>query len=109
MGDYLTSASTMMCPHGGTVTPIPANTSVSLGGDPIVLATDTFPIGGCAFTPVVVPHPCVQVQWIVTAQHATADGAAPLTTDSVGLCVAADGAVQGTVIIQATQPSVGGL
>jgi hypothetical protein len=49
------------------------------------------------------------VQWIVTAQHATADGAAPLTTDSVGLCVAADGAVQGTVIIQATQPSVGGL
>jgi hypothetical protein len=108
VGDSLTSASTMMCPHGGTVTPIPANTSVSLGGDPIVLATDTFPIGGCAFAPVV-PHPCVQVQWIVTAQHATADGAAPLTTDSVGLCVAADGAVQGPVIIQTTQPSVGGL
>jgi len=108
MGDYLTAASAMLCPHGGTVMPVPANASVSLGGDPIVLATDTFPIGGCAFAPVV-PHPCVQVQWIVTAQHATADGAAPLTTDSVGLCVAADGAVQGNVIIQATQPKVSGL
>ena len=108
MGDYLTSASTMMCPHGGTVMPVPAYASVSVSGDPIVLATDTFPIGGCAFAPVV-PHPCVQVQWIVTAQQATADGAAPLTSDSVGLCVAADGAVQGNVIIQATQPKVSGL
>jgi hypothetical protein len=108
MGAYLTASSTLMCPHGGTVTPIPANVSVALGGDQIVLATDTFPIGGCAFTPVVL-HPCVQVQWIVTALQATADGAAPLTTDSVGLCVAADGAVQGPVIIQATQPSVSGL
>jgi len=108
MGDYLTAGSTMMCPHGGIVSPIPANSSVSLGGDAIVLATDTFPIGGCAFTPVI-PHPCVQVKWIVSALRATADGAPPLTTDSVGLCLAADGAVQGPVSIVATQPSVSGL
>jgi len=107
MGQYLTLSSTLMCPHGGTVSPIPANSKVSLG-DAIVLATDTFPIGGCAFAPGA-PHPCVQVQWIVTALRATADGAAPLTTDSVGLCVAADSAVQGPVIIQATQAEVTGL
>lgn len=108
MGDYLTAASTMMCPHGGIVSPVPANAAVSLGGDPIVLDTDTFPIGGCAFSPGA-PHPCVQVKWIVTALRATADGSAPLTTDSVGMCLAADGAVQGPVIIQATQASVSGL
>ena len=107
MGQYLTKSSTLMCPHGGTVMPIPANAKVSLG-DPIVLATDSFPIGGCAFTPVAL-HPCVQVQWILTALRATADGAAPLSTDSIGMCVAADGAIQGPVIIQSTQAQVSGL
>jgi len=108
MGDYLPAQSTLMCPHGGTVSPIPADPSISLGGSAIVLSTDTFPIAGCTFN-VVVPHPCVLVQWIVTAEHGAANGAQCLTTDSVGLCVAADGAVQGIVIIQATQTQVSGL
>jgi hypothetical protein len=110
MGDYLTASSTLMCPHGGMVSPIPANSTITLGGAPIVLASDTFPIAACTFTtPATGPHPCVQVQWVVTALRAAADGAQPLTTDSVGLCVAADGAPQGPVIIQATQPKVSGL
>jgi hypothetical protein len=109
MGAYLTAASTLMCPHGGAVSPVPANTKVTLGGSPIVLASDTFPIGGCAFALPNGPHPCVQVQWIVTALRGTADGAQALTADSVGLCVAADGAVQGPVMIQATQSEVSGL
>jgi hypothetical protein len=109
MGQYLDASSTLMCPHGGMVSAIPANAKVSLGGAPIVLASDTFPIGGCVFNVAGAPHPCIQVNWIVTALRATADGAQPLTTDSVGLCAAADGAVQGPVIIQATQPKVAGL
>lgn len=109
MGDYLTASSTLMCPHGGMVSPIPANSTISLGGEPIVLASDTFPIAACAFTIPAGPHPCVQVQWVVTALRGAVDSAAPLTTDSVGLCVAADGAVQGPVMIQATQPKVSGL
>jgi hypothetical protein len=108
MGDYLTATSTLMCPHGGTVSPIPANSTIILGGQPIVLASDTFPVAGCTFSPGA-PHPCVQVRWILTAQRGTADGMQPLTTDSVGLCLAADGAVQGPVIIQATQTEVSGL
>ena len=52
------------------------------------------------------PHPCVQVQWIDSALRA-ARGAQPLTTDSVGLCHAADRAVQGPVMIQATQAQGG--
>lgn len=109
MGDYLTASSTLMCPHGGTVSPVPANSRVTLGGAQIVLATDTFPIGGCAFNVAGGPHPCVQVQWIVTALRTTADGGAPLTTESVGLCLAADSAPQGPVMIQTTQAQVSGL
>ena len=109
MGQYLTSSATLMCPHGGTVSAVPANTKVTLGGASIVLDSDTFTVGGCAFAIGPTPHPCMQVQWILTAQKASAGGSSPLTTDSVGLCKAADGAVQGPVSIVATQASVSGL
>lgn len=109
MGDYLTASSTLMCPHGGMVSPIPANVHVTADGSPLVLDGDSFPIGGCAFNVAGAPHPCVQVKWVVSAARATADGSRLLTSDSVGLCQAADGAVQGPVAIQATQPKAGGL
>ena len=109
MGSYLTTSSTLQCPHGGMVSAVAASAKISLGGSPIVLATDTFTVGGCAFNVAGAPHPCLQVQWIVTALSALGDGSQPLTTDSVGLCKAADGAVQGPVMIASTQPKVGGL
>jgi hypothetical protein len=109
MGDYLTASSVLMCPHGGTVSPAASNAKVTLGGAQIVLATDTFSIGGCAFNVSGSPHPCMQVQWIVTALRTTVDGEQPLTTDSVGLCLAADSAPQGSVLIQTTQAQVSGL
>jgi hypothetical protein len=109
MGDYLTASSTLMCPHGGTVSPVAANSQVTLGAAAIVLSTDTFPIGGCAFNVAGAPHPCIQVQWIVTAVRTTAGGAQPLTMESVGLCLAADSAPQGPVLIQSTQAQVSGL
>lgn len=108
MGELLTSASTLMCPHGGMVTAVPASANTTLGGDPIVLATDTFTIAGCPFSPGS-PHPCVLVQWQLSALRSTSGRHATLTTESVGMCLAADGAVQGTVVIQATQNPVAGL
>lgn len=108
MGDYLTSASTLMCPHGGPVSPVPGGGIVTLAGNPVLTSADSFPIAGCPFPPGGPPHPCIQVQWVVDALRGAAS-AATLTTDSVGLCAAADGAVQGQVLIQATQSSVGGL
>jgi hypothetical protein len=107
MAAYLTASATMMCPHGGTVVAIPANPSVTLGGSPILQATDTFLVAGCPFN-LVAPHPCVRVQWIVTARKATMKRLAPLTLDSVGLCIAPDGAPQGPVMIMSTQPKAGG-
>lgn len=107
MGDLLTANATMMCPHGGQVTPVPS-LSVTHGGEPILVNTDSFPIAGCLFNPVV-PRPCIQVNWVTTALRSTAGGSAPLTTDSVGLCVAADQSVQGPVLIVATQIRAQGL
>jgi hypothetical protein len=109
MGDFLTSSATLMCPHGGTVTGVASDTHITFGGDPVVLASDTFTIAGCAFAPGGAPHPCVTLEWQVTAAKSTATGNAKLTTDSVGMCKAADGAVQGAVTIQATQTKAGGL
>lgn len=108
MGDYLTAASTLTCPHGGTVSPVPGTTAVRVAGSAILTSADSFPIAGCPFPPSGTPHPCIQVQWAVTAMRG-ASGAPALTTDSVGLCTAADGAVQGQVLIQSTQSSGSGL
>ena len=38
MGALLTTASMMMCPHGGTVTAISSNTQATAGGSPLVRA-----------------------------------------------------------------------
>ncbi len=109
MGDYLTSSSSLACPHSGTVIAIVAsNSKVTLGGDQIVLSTDTFTIAGCSFVVGVSPSPCMQVQWITTALEATADGNSPLTTDSVGLCIGGIG-IQGPVQIKSTQSKASGL
>ena len=109
MGTFLTASASLLCPHGGKVMPVPGTTNVRIGGEPVVLAGDTFPIGGCAFNVAGAPHPCLTVQWIVTAQRSKMVQDQPLTTDSVGLCQAGDKAVQGPVQIVSTQTGVSGL
>ncbi len=109
MGELLSASAVLTCPHGGTVSAVPSSSKVTLGGDPIVLATDTFTIAGCAFTlPPAVPSPCVLVQWQSPAVKCASDGTPLLTTDSVGMCMAATGAVQGTALIQSTQTKASG-
>jgi len=109
MGAFLTASAMLMCPHGGTVKPVPGTTQVRMGGDPAVLAGDTFPIGGCPFMIGPTPSPCLTVKWVVTAQKSTMVQDQPLTTDSVGLCKAGSGAVQGPVSIVSTQTKASGL
>ncbi|MCW3097925.1 MAG: hypothetical protein JWL77_3543 [Chthonomonadaceae bacterium] len=109
MGHFLTTASVMMCPHGGTVTPICANTRVQSTGGFVLRQMDTFLIVGCAFNILGVPHPCIQVQWIVSCLRNQAMQGQVLSDISVGLCVAPDGIPQGPVIITAPSPRVQGL
>lgn len=109
MPSLLTTASVMMCPHGGTVSATSSNTHAK-AGDFLVRPSDTFTIAGCAFTlPSGTPHPCMTVQWVKSALRCKAAGDFMLAQDSVGLCLAADQAPQGTVLIQSTQTHASGL
>jgi Na+/phosphate symporter len=108
MANLLTAASVMMCPHGGTVNAISSNTKAKAAGSYLLRSTDTFTIVGCSLNVAAALHPCVQVQWVQTALKSKAIGDFHLTMNSVGLCVAADQAVQGTVLINTAQPKVSG-
>ncbi len=108
MPALLTTASTMMCPHGGTVTALPGQTRATAGA-PILRGSDTFLIAGCPFSIGPNYSPCVTVQWVQTATRVQAGGNFVLNEDSVGLCLAATQAPQGTVLILQTQPGSAGL
>jgi hypothetical protein len=111
MAALLTTASCLSCPHGGSVSIVSTNTKVQAGA-PLALATDTFTISGCPFQIPIgtgsVPHPCVRVQWLKANLRSTVNGAATLSQDSVGLCLAADQVPQGPVSVSQTQPLVSG-
>lgn len=112
MAALLTTASTLQCPHGGSVSIVSTNTRVSAAA-PLALATDTFTISGCSFQiPVgtgTVPHPCVTVQWSLSNLKCEVNNQATLSKSSVGLCLAADQAPQGPVSIVNTQNEAEGL
>ena len=109
MPKVLTTSSIMMCPHGGQVMATSANARVKAGGDFVVRPSDVFTIAGCPFNIAGAPHPCVQVQWVMPNMRSKVLSDASLSESSVGLCLAADMAPQGTVLINFTQPRVGGL
>lgn len=108
MPALLTTASTMMCPHGGTITAIPGQSRATAQA-PIVRGSDTFLIAGCPFNISGVPNPCVSVQWASTATRVQAGGDFVLNEASVGICLAATQAPQGVALILQTQPRVEGL
>jgi len=108
MPALLNTASTLMCPHGGSVQIISSNTTTQVGGAYAALASDTFVIAGCPFMIGTVPSPCVQVNWVQPAARSQVNGNPTLTEASVGLCVAATQAVQGPVTIVVAQPQVNG-
>ncbi len=107
MAGFLTVNSVMMCPHGGTVQVVTANSRVQAAGGFLLRSSDTFLIVGCPFT-LPPPHPCVSVQWVQPALRSQVQGDFTLTEESVGLCVAGDQAPQGTVLINFTQPRAQG-
>lgn len=106
---FLDTASTLMCPHGGTVSAATADTAVSTAQGNIVLQTDTFTVAGCPFVIGPSPHPCVQVQWVSAATKSLVTNNPPLLDSSTGLCIAADGAPQGSVLVVVTQQQVTGV
>jgi hypothetical protein len=104
-GGALTTASTLLCPHGGSVSAVPGSAQVKAAA-PVLRSSDTFTIAGCPFNVSSVASPCVRVSWIVSDTRVTAGGASTLSQSSVGLCLNAAGAPQGPVVVASTQPRV---
>ena len=97
---------TAMCPHGGTVSTISANTRVLVNGLQAAVKTDAFPVAACAFNVSGSPHPCVEVKWTVPATRVTVMGQPLILESSMGLGVAADQARQGPVSVLVVQKRV---
>jgi hypothetical protein len=110
MPNTLTTASQLQCPHSGVVQIVSSNFKAKADGAFIVRPSDTFIIAGCTFTlPGGVVHPCMTVKWISPPGKVKADGGPALHKDSSGLCLAADQAPQGSVLINSTQSKVSGI
>jgi hypothetical protein len=100
---------TIQCPHGGEVTAIvSANTALSMGDALAALATDSMTITGCSFNVSGSPVPCVMIQWSVPATRVSVSTVHVLLETSVGLCLNAAGALQGTAIVNGVQTKVSG-
>ena len=108
----ITTASSLQCPHGGTVAINSANTSTKAESAALALANDTFSISGCPFQiPVgagTKPSPCVTVQWLVTNLKTQVNSTATLSSNSVGLCLSAEQLPQGSVSVVNTQAKASG-
>ncbi len=106
-GHTLNVNSTLMCPHGGSVSIISANTRVKVDSAYAALATDQFVVSGCPFQiPVgvgTIPSPCLTVQWIVTDLRVKVNSTPTLSRSDVGLCMSGAQIPQGPVVIANTQ------
>jgi hypothetical protein len=98
----LTSSSTVMCPHGGQAQLPTSNSEALIDGAPALLQTDIHPILGCPFAPVS-PLPCTTIRWVTASTQVKVRGVPVLLQSSVGLCLNAAQAPQGTALIVQTQ------
>jgi hypothetical protein len=103
----LTSASTVTCPHGGMAQLLTTNTVALIDGAPALLQTDVHPIVGCPFTPVSY-SPCVTIRWVTAATQTLVQNVPVLLQNSVGLCLNAAQAPQGTAIVMQVQQKATG-
>jgi hypothetical protein len=101
----LTTNSTLLCPHGGSVNLQTSNVDVKIQDAPALLVTDIHTVAGCPFVlPSTTPSPCVMVRWSVGATQTKVHGTAVLLQNSVGLCYSAAQAPQGPPTIVQVQP-----
>jgi hypothetical protein len=109
----LTTASTVQCPHGGTVSLTTSNAVAMIDGAPVLLLTDLHTVSGCPFQiPIgtgTKPQPCVTVRWLVGATQTNVNGTPVLLQSSTGLCLSAEQIPQGPPTIVSVQQKAGGI
>ncbi|OQX17039.1 MAG: hypothetical protein BWK76_10875 [Desulfobulbaceae bacterium A2] len=102
-GQQLTTASTVLCPHGGVAQLVTANTAVSADHAAVLLESDIHSVSGCPFMVGNTSSPCVRITWSAGSARALINGTASLLTSSIGQCCNAAGVSQGVAIIGNTQ------
>lgn len=106
-GPILHSGASATCPHGGTLTIVPASPRVQVGSLPLAVLTDQGLVAGCAFTPPGgKPQPCVSTRWMVGATRVTAGGQPVLVNPAGALCLSAEQIPGGPPIISSSQTRV---
>jgi hypothetical protein len=105
-GYLLHQGISITCPHGGSGQLTPANTKVTVGGQPVAVVSDQTTIAGCAFNVSNVPSPCVLVQWQMPATRVTVGGTPALLSSSIGLCMSAASVPQGPATVSGYQTKV---
>lgn len=99
-GKVVTTASTVLCQHGGTAQLQTANTKTHCDGSPALLESDVHPVTGCPFTlPNGKPSPCVRIEWTPANTPAPVQGTPVVVESTVGKCINAEGAPQGVATI----------
>jgi hypothetical protein len=107
-GPSLDMTAQLLCPHGGQVRIVSANTRTRAVGF-MVTSADVYMVVGCPFqlpaTPPI-PSPCLTVRWVVTDQRVKISGAPALSQSCVGICLSQAQVPQGPVVIASTQARV---
>lgn len=106
----LTTLSSAMCPHGGTVTLTTTSDSVcQIDGGYALLLTDLHTVAGCPFLkPGGIPSPCITVRWLTGATQTKVNQVPVLLQTSSGLCLSAEQIPQGPpVVTQVQQKALG--
>src|SRR5207244_1220448 len=99
----LTTASTVLCPHGGQVSLSTSNADAMIAGAAALLVTDVHTVSGCPFAPGSKPQPCVVVRWMTGATQARIGGVPVLLQNSAGLCFSADQIPAGPPVVAQVQ------
>lgn len=89
-GAILHQGAQVQCSHGGTAQPTSVNPKVTVGGQPIVLATATYAVSGCTMPPPTAGNgPCVTAQFIPAsaATKVTSNGQPVLLSASQATCI----------------------
>jgi hypothetical protein len=107
-GNHLTTASTIMCSHGGRALLTTANMRVSANGSNVLLESDVHAIVGCPFTVGNKYSPCVRIEWTAGTSRVFINGTKTLVVTSIGQCFNAEGGIQGVATIVNTQQRASG-